>query len=60
MLAAAASSAFFPCENYASFWKEYILHIIVFKVEKGSFYSKMDSLAEFKKRMYLTKENHLY
>jgi hypothetical protein len=59
MLAAAASSAFFPCENYASFWKEYILHIIVFKVEKGVFYSKMDSSAEFNKCMDLSIGKHL-
>jgi hypothetical protein len=34
------SSTLFSCENWVSFWKEYFLQIITFKVEKGSFCSK--------------------
>jgi hypothetical protein len=39
-LEAAKSSTLFPCENGVSLWKEYFLHIRVFKVEEGSFCSK--------------------
>jgi hypothetical protein len=30
----------FPCENWVSFWKEYFLQIIVFKVAIHSFCCK--------------------
>jgi hypothetical protein len=40
MIEAAASSTLFPCERCGSFWKEYFLLILHFKVEKGSVYCK--------------------
>jgi hypothetical protein len=39
VLEAAPSSTLFPCENWVSFWMEFFLQIIVFKVGKGSFWS---------------------
>ena len=56
MLEAAASSIFFPCENWVRFWKEYFLKIIVYKVETSSFGSKYASSAKWKKHVYLSKK----
>jgi hypothetical protein len=56
---AGVSSTLFCCENWVHFWKEYFLPISVFKVEKCSFCSNYTYLAELKKHMYLSKEDHL-
>jgi hypothetical protein len=34
------SSTLFQCEDWVSFWKEYIFSFRIFKLEKGSFFSK--------------------
>jgi hypothetical protein len=59
LLEAWASSTLFPCENSISYWQEHFLQITIFKVEKGTLDSKMASSPELKKRMYLSKRNHL-
>jgi hypothetical protein len=41
------------------FEKEYFLEVMLFKVEYASFCSKYAYLAELKKHMYLSNENHL-
>jgi hypothetical protein len=41
MLEATADSTLFPCENWASFWKEYFLKLMGFMVDIGSVYSKL-------------------
>ena len=56
MLEAATSSVFFPFDNWVSFWKEYFLQIMDFKVEKGSFCSKQNYSAKWRKHGYLSKK----
>jgi hypothetical protein len=49
----------FCCENCSGFCKEYFLHIRIYKVEKGSFSSKLPSSAKLRKPMNLMIENNL-
>jgi hypothetical protein len=53
MLSAATSRTYFPSENWVSIWKEYILQTKVFKVDEGSFGSKLAYSAVLKKHMSL-------
>jgi hypothetical protein len=40
-------------------WLKHFMQILVFKVESVSCFSKKTYSAELKKRMYVSKENHL-
>jgi hypothetical protein len=59
MFEAAASSALFVSGSWVSFWKEYFLQIIVFKVEEGLCCSKSAYSAELKKDMDILREKQL-
>jgi hypothetical protein len=48
------------CKTLFSFWKEYFLQSICFKVEIGSFFSKVAYSTDLKKRMDLSKVNQLF
>jgi hypothetical protein len=56
VLEAGASGTFFPGEYWVSFWKEYVLQIIDFLVEKCSFCSKMAYSAELKTLVALQRQ----